>query len=270
MSEPEVLADLSGVGTFTASLASLRRVFREGFTVEDIASPLPSFDAECEAAEAAAAMRALGAEVAGVRSGGVVDAWVRREELTSGRVGDHRRTLEPEQVVSVRTPLSEAIPRVAERGFVLVEAFGAVAGVVAVGDLAKPAVRMWLFGLITLAESSMAHEIRRLFPGDSWREVLSAGRVGAAEALLAERSRLGEHVDLVDCLQLGDKAWIVSKHPGLLEALGIPSRRLWRERLKQLERLRNRLAHSQQMQLADLPTAVRAALQVERILGRQR
>ncbi|HRF71583.1 MAG TPA: hypothetical protein PL117_02325, partial [Accumulibacter sp.] len=51
--------------------------------------------------------------------------------------------------------------------------------------------------------------------------------------------------DLIDCLQLTDKAQIMLEHQPAREALGLSSKRVAKQVIKDLESLRNNLAHSQ-------------------------
>ena len=88
-----------------------------------------------------------------------------------------------------------------------------------------------------------------------------------ARRLQTERRRRNELLDLVDCLSFGDKGWILSKVPEVLERVEIPSRRVARERIKELEQLRNRLAHGHDVVSADLPVMARLALRLERTLA---
>ena len=50
---------------------------------------------------------------------------------------------------------------------------------------------------------------------------------------------------MVDCLQFSDKAQILFKNPGAREELGIQSWTAGKQLIKELERLRNSLAHAQ-------------------------
>jgi hypothetical protein len=68
-----------------------------------------------------------------------------------------------------------------------------------------------------------------------------------ARQLQEERSRRVQQVDLVDCLQYGDKGWILSYDEDIRKALGQESRRHARKAVKELETLRNNLAHTQEI-----------------------
>jgi hypothetical protein len=73
-------------------------------------------------------------------------------------------------------------------------------------------------------------------------------------------------LQLVDCLQFSDKADIVGKHPELRESLGLESRQVARKTYKDLESLRNNLAHSQDIIAENWDVIANLSGQVERIL----
>ena len=70
-------------------LDDLHRYFRNSIPVAAIAEPLVSFDSEREASGARDYLRARDFEIVGVRIGGLVAGWARREDLTANRCGDH-------------------------------------------------------------------------------------------------------------------------------------------------------------------------------------
>ncbi|HEY5719512.1 MAG TPA: HD domain-containing protein [Gammaproteobacteria bacterium] len=219
------------------------RLFVEAFTAEEIAEPLPSFDA---AQPAAVTRAALGAgTVAGVRRGGHIDGYVLAEDLQAGACGDHARPFHAGQLLAADAPLADVIHVLTRHEHGFVEVFGQVAGVVTRDDIQKPVVRMWLFGIITLTEMTLTELIRARFAGDSWSGHLSESRLHKAGALHAERTRVGQACTLLDCLQLGDKARIALEDPELVALFGFESRGAAKRVIRELESLRNHLAHAQ-------------------------
>ena len=105
----------------------------------------------------------------------------------------------------------------------------------------------WAFGMITITEMLMTEILRSHYADRSWQELLSEGRLGQARALQQERARRGQQVDLVDCLQFGDKGWILTYNEELRKNLGLNTRREARNRVKEIENLRNNLAHTQEI-----------------------
>jgi len=121
----------------------------------------------------------------------------------------------------------------------------------------KPVVRMWLFGAITVYEMALVQLIATVFPGDAWQGVLAPARLEKARELQRERERRNKRCDLIDCLQLSDKAHIVNEHPPAMAALGMKSKRAAKQLIKDLESLRNHLAHSQDIVAHDWVQIIR-------------
>jgi len=144
---------------------------------------------------------------------------------------------------------------------------GDVAGVITRRDLQKPPLRMWLFGAITLFDSNLTWAIETLHPADSWQNAISPGRFEKAVALRDERQRRGADCRLVDCLQIKDKADILLREPAALEALNVKSRREGERVARDIEALRNHLAHAQELESAHLATAALLFFEVFRLKG---
>ena len=107
---------------------------------------------------------------------------------------------------------------------------------------------MFLFGMITLFEMIATRRLAEGFPGDAWVPLVAPGRLEKARALQEERTRRGHPTDLLDCLQLSDRGQLLLELPGMqerLRALGLESRKAGLRALKELEALRNNLAHAQ-------------------------
>ena len=118
-------------------------------------------------------------------------------------------------------------------------------GVICRDDINKPMVRMWLFGLITIIETRIVQMIQKNYPNDAWQSVLSKKRLLKAQQIQEERQRRNQHCNLIDCLQLSDKARIAIEHPQIIELFGFDSKRSARQVIKNRESLRNNLAHAQ-------------------------
>ena len=148
----------------------------------------------------------------------------------------------------------------------VVSGFGTVVGVISRMDMQKPAIRMWLFGIITVAELEFTERVRRKWPDESWVGLLSPQRLEKARQLCVERERRREDCALLDCLQLRDKMDILISDPEELARLGIGTVGAAKRASKQVESLRNSLAHAQGIDDHDWPQIVRLARHVEQIL----
>lgn len=242
-------------------------LFLRSLTVMDIAEPLASFDGGTPADEVCALLGRRGWERAGVREEGLVTGYVERGDLSGGTVGDHVRPFGPDDLVASSASLAETIASLDANGRCFVSVLGRVGAIVTFRDLEKPPVRMWLFGMITIVETFMTRRIRVRYPEGSWTPLLSPARLAKAGELRAERLRRGQDADLLECVQLADKAIIFVKTPGAVEAFGFPSRRQAEEAFQRLQALRNALAHVQREIVSrDFQLVARLAASVERIL----
>ena len=103
-------------------------------------------------------------------------------------------------------------------------------------------------------------------PGDSWKQYLSESRLQKAEALLEERKRRNQNLDLMDCLQISDKGQILARNEELRGLTRMQSRRQTEQTIRLLESLRNNLAHSQDIISCDWETIVVLCKDLERVI----
>jgi hypothetical protein len=250
----------------SSSVHSLRRVFRESFVVHDITEPLISFDATTTGDIVRQHMEANALEVVGIREAGRVVGFVQKDDLSGSACGDQRRDFEPSQIVVDSASLAELVILLKDRRRMFVSLLGNVGGIVSRTDLQKPPVRMWLFGMITLIEMRFNRLIDVHCPSDSWTQYLSDGRIAKAKSLQAERQRRNQHVGLLDCLQLSDKAQIFARDEQLRGMMRFQSKRQLEETAKMVEKLRNNLAHSQDIITGDWDTIVRLSENLDAVL----
>jgi hypothetical protein len=224
----------------------LSRLFFKGFTAMDLAEPLVSFDAEADALKVRQFLLDRDFDRVGVREQGLVRGYARREALTTGCCGEHLVPFGAEgELVPESASLVAVVGALAVHQACFVTLLDQPAAIVTLDDLEKAPMRMFLFGVITLAEMVMTELLRRNYTAGAWQAKLSAGRAEKAAALQAERERRGQRAELIDCLQFGDKGAILSYDKTFQEALGFSSRREVRQAVKELEILRNNLAHTQ-------------------------
>jgi hypothetical protein len=252
--------------TTGSSYYDMQRTFLSGVTLRDIAEPLISFDETTAAAVARAAMQSQRTAVAGVRVDGHVAGYVLLDDLGEGQCGDGMLPFEEHLVLPDSTSLVDVVLTLVESPFAFVRVLGEVGGLVSREDLQDPPVRMWLFGIVTIMEMYYLRMIERHMGGGEWRQYLSDGRIAKAEHLLEERRRRGQDPRLLDCLQFGDKAQIVVRDQTLRELAGFQSRNRAEYATKMVERLRNNLAHTQDIVAFDWQTIVILAENIDRLL----
>jgi len=241
------------------------RLFARVFSARDVAEPLRSFDGDRPLSEVTARMEALGLDVAGVRLDGTVVGYVRATDVGPGPAGESARLFAHDQVIEDEWSLTEVI-RVLNRyehGFV--RSLATVSGVVTRRDVQKPLVRMWLFGMITLIELLMVERIRLRWPEGDWETSVPATRLEKARELAGERLRRGQAATVLDCLQLSDKALVLISDDRELAALGFESRKAAKRVAKELESLRNNLAHAQDFVAHDWAQIARMTANIEEL-----
>jgi hypothetical protein len=246
----------------------MRKLFTEGISARDIAEPLRSFDGGTDAGEVLAVMRASGLEVAGVRRDGLVTRFVVQGDLGAGHCEEHARRFEAAVTVEENASLPEVLGVLAESPHCFVTLLGHAGALITRADIQKPPVRMWLFGMITIIEMFLARTVEESYPNDSWTARLSPGRLHKAEALRAERQRRGQAARLVDCLQFSDRAEILVKDPARRSEFGFESKRESERMIKQMESLRNNLAHAQDILAHDWDAIIMISKRLDRVMTR--
>lgn len=230
------------------------RQFAGAFAARDVLEALPSFDAGSRPPADCA--------VAGVRVEGNVAGYLTRDDLRAAALPP-MRDFAPSQLAGLDTPLAEVIEILTLHDWCFVRLRGSVIGVIGRADMEKPVVRMWLFGIIILIEMAAVEAIRRRWPGGDWTGLVNPGRLERAAALQAERARRGYAAELLDCLQFADKLQIVFEDAGFVAAAGFDSAAAARRAAKDLESLRNNLAHGQDITRRDWVPIVRLARRVQ-------
>ena len=257
---PEFSTTSSSTDALGFSRRRVQRLFSEAFTAKDIAEPLPSFDADRDGREIRKLMREAGLQVAGVRDRGMVSGYIRSSDLeeAEGPCLAQARGFQADQLIYGDANLSDVILILSRHDHCFVSILNAVTGVITRADMEKPIVRMWLFGIITMLEIRFTELIREDWPNDTWMEKCTPSRLEKARALLDERHRRGaQHIELLDCLQLADKSYLLAQDPEFLHQFGFKSKTQADQAIRAMESLRNNLAHGQSITTQDWPQIVR-------------
>ncbi len=244
---------------------STRRMFMEIFTARDIAEGLLSFDADTSCEQVSLDLRKQCRPVASVRVSGVVQGYVRATDLVQGKCADVMRRFTADQVVDSTSTFTDVIHVLTRHDYCFVTMLGNVAGIISRDDINKPMVRMWLFGIVTMIEMTLVNLIQERFPNGAWIRHVSEGRLQKARDIQKERQRRNLYCDLIDCLQLPDKAQILVEDPVAMERLGMRSKRAAKRVIKELESLRNHLAHAQDIVRHDWPQIARLSMRIDEI-----
>jgi len=229
-------------------ISELRSLLGSGITALAILEPLKSCRSSEAAVNMASELQRREFDVAGVKDDekAPVKGFVITSELTDGTIQDHIHACEPQHLVSEAIPLHELLSVLKTRTYVFVVLGSEIRGIVTRTDLNKPPVRIYLFGIISLFEMHLTFWLRIIMSGKQIEECISEKRLAGAMQLQGERAKRNEHVDLIECLQLCDKRDIVVGDDRTRELLGMGNKGQATEKIRELEDLRNRLAHSQQ------------------------
>lgn len=250
------------------STRKLQRVFGEMFCARDIAESLPSYEWDITERELLHHLNNIDMPVIGLRKDGFVNGYVLLDETNTKPACLKRRFMDT-QLVDIDTPLLSVIAVLVHHQFCFVTSMGKVAGVLSRNDIQKPVVRMWLFGIITLLEQYIADQIKLTWPNGDWLKFAGPARLTKAEALKEERERRGQQCELLDCVQLSDKLLILLENPIHLERFGYSSKREAKKGVKEIESLRNNLAHGQDIVSYDWPQIIRMTTRVNETLSGQ-
>jgi len=245
---------------------SLLRVFSGGISAAQIAEPLRSFESSTPAAELVEVMRRRGLGVVGLRHEGLVAGYFEIPEDAQGSGADHLRPFGQARVLPDSAPLDQVIQALDEEPRLFIRGFWQIAGVITRYELQKAPVRMWLFGMLTLIEMRMTSQIADFFPEEGWSEFLSSARMAGARKLLAERRRRNQELSILDCLQFADKAQIFARSKDLRATTRYSSRKRLEKEARRLQKLRNNLAHSQDIITTDWEAILSLSTNLEAIL----
>ncbi len=262
--EPEA-PEAASLGLAGFEGVHFKRMFMELFTARDIAEGLLSFDAGYNCADVAKALKRQRCDVASVRVNGVVHGYLRLSDVESDDASNSFRNFTVDQVIPGSATFADVVHVLTRHDYCFVTMLGSIAGVVGRDDINKPMVRMWLFGIVTMVEMGIVQLINERFPDAAWQSVVSAGRLQKASDIQAERQRRNQYCELIDCLQLSDKAQILINDEVSLERLGFDTKSAAKRSVKELESLRNHLAHAQDIVIHDWAQIARLARRMEEI-----
>lgn len=262
--EPDTNVDvLQGLGD-----RQFRRLFVEIFTAKDIAEGLLSFDDHATCEQVKHALKLQRREVASVRISGSVQGYIRESDLGAGLCADKIKHFTVDQVVSGSATFGDVIHVLTRHDYCFVTVLDNITGVIRRDDVNKPMARMWLFGIVTIVEQQLLKLVGERFPDNSWQQALTDDRLEKAREIQTERQRRNVYCDLIDCLQLSDKAKILIQDPVSLERLGMETKSVAKKTIKRLESLRNHLAHAQDIVTHDWPQIARMSMLVEELTNK--
>ena len=237
-------------------LSRMAEQFRQTFTARNITRTLPSVD-HPSSEKVLAIMERHNVPAIGIRQEGVIRGYVTREEPL------REQEILPGQILPENASFSEVILTLSRHDLCFVRLLDAIAGVIVKDDIQHPYMRMWLFGIVTMLEMETGPMIERFWPDETWKSLVSPGRLNKAETMLEERSRRKQQSTLLACLQFSDKMQILLENEDFYQMFGFSSRKAALKICKDFESLRNNLAHAQDIVTHDFAQVARIAQRIE-------
>ena len=240
------------------SIEKLEEIFTKYITVESISEKLETRSGKEEAMTVKNFMDNKGYDVVGINDSksGLINGYIERSNLKTGKCEKYRKDFQVKEIVSNDTPLADVLSVLKDRNRVFVLSKNSVSRIVTRADLQKQPIRLFIFGFISLFEMHLLELIRERFPNDTWKNKLKDDRLEKARKIYNHRKRKNEEIDLVSCLQLCDKRDILASKEGIIGKLGFKSKNEWNKQLKNIEAMRNNLAHSQDLKEALDPVKI--------------
>ncbi|WP_194775797.1 CBS domain-containing protein [Pararhodonellum marinum] len=242
----------TGIRRKGTSFSELQDIFIENITTKYIFEPLACCKITDNTYEVKKTLIQRDFDTLGVvDNNGQKLGYVVREKLGTNSIEHYIEQFEIEIVISESTPLSELFEILLDKEYVYVLSRNSVDGIVTRADINKPIVRIYLFGLISLFELHLNFWITKNFKGETWQDILNPVRIKLAENIYKERKGNNVQLTLLECIQICDKRDILRSADKFREDFDFSKSRFERL-LKNTEKIRNELAHSQNSIIANL------------------
>jgi hypothetical protein len=225
-------------------LSNLKDLFERYITISVITEEFIAFNANEDVEKCFTYMQEKHFDIIGVRENGCIIGYARLSKEDRGLLGEHKIEFKEDEILSDSEPLPEAVHRLAKTPYIFVKVSDEVAGIVTRADLYKPAVRIWLYGLISILEIHMLELIQKTFSVDEWKKCLSAERQQKMSNIYEDRRKHNEEIEEIYCTEFCDKRTIIEKSEVAIKATGFKLRAEFSKNLKKIEVMRNEIAHS--------------------------
>lgn len=263
------VSPLTGYRRKGTKFTALKRIFVDNVTAKTIYEPLLCCPLDSRAGHAKDALKIREFDIAGVKEteGGEVIGYVVKDELMDGEINEYLKTIDPELLISDSTPIADIFEVLTKRNFSFVLYGKHIIGIITKADLNKPPVRIYLFGMISLFEMHLNSWINHFYPGNSWEHEVPEHRMKDANDNYELRKGNNQDLSLLECLQFCDKRDLLAKSEDFLKSFDF-SKKKFDSLLKQAEKIRNELAHSQSSIISNIewPVFVETVSYLEDIL----
>jgi len=204
-------------------------------------------------------------DVLGVKNHeGYICGYVLKDKMKGKTIEDCVKAVELEHLLSLQAPLKDCISRTVKQKWLFVMGSEGVEGIITIADLHKQPVRMLLLSAISLLEMAMLEIIKEHFPDEKdWG--ISSKRLEETRKRLKEREKANQQIDLPQCLEFCDKYNILIKKQ-MWSKLGFPNKNKAKSVFKELRKLRDNLAHSQEKIWSNIEQIVELHGKAEEVL----
>lgn len=218
------------------------------FTARDISEPLASVALE-EFDQMHKYFNEDNFDVIGFKENGRITGFIDKRDLFGiEEIIQSVKKFEIHDLITPNTDIRDCLKLLENRNFLFIIDQSQVNGIVTAADRQKPAVRMMLFGIITIFESRLASLIHLKYPENEWEKHISESRLEKAKKFYDELLEKNLDINLINCTQICDKTDVVLKESTLLSSLTGLSKTKAKVLFSRIQNLRNDLAHAQSMQ----------------------
>lgn len=234
------------------SFSELQEIFIENITTKYIYEPLACCRITDNPIEVQRVLKQRDFDTLGViNKTGTKIGYIEGNKLGDDNIEKYLQKFELEIIISDSTPLAELFEILLDKEFVYILSKGAIEGIVTRADINKPIVRIYLFGLISLYELHLNFWITKNYDQETWKQKLSPARLETAENIFEIRKGNNIQLSLLECIQFCDKREILKKTRDFITEFDY-IRKDFEKLLKNVEIIRNELAHSQNSIIANL------------------
>jgi predicted transcriptional regulator len=242
----------TGIRRKGTTFRELQSLFIDNITTQFIYEPLYACKLTDEALHVQETLKQREFDIVGViNENSQIVGFAKRVELNDGRVEQSTKRIEIQHVISDSTPISKLLNILLNDPFTFVLVNDRINGIVTRADINKPIVRIYLFGIISLFEMHINFWINEFYDNESWKEILKEERLTEAKGIYELRKGKNEDLSLLECIQLCDKKMILKSTINFQKEFDF-SKNQTERLLKNVEKIRNELAHSQNSIISNL------------------
>ncbi len=247
------------------NLEAIQDLWERSLTAKTISVPLESVSQKDTVENAQSIGKKKHFDVVGIKDDGGTIGYIDIKKADKETCGENYLQFKIQDLVSLETPLKDCLIKIQSKERLFVLDNKGVNQIITLADLHKQPVRMLLFSLISLIEMSMSVLVTKDFPNDEWQGKISEDRLESAKNIFDDRKRKNQECNLIDCLQISDKSTILLKNE-YAEKWGFDTKPNAKSFFKNLNKLRDNLAHSQQTVWEDITELISIHSKAEKVL----